>query len=156
MWEVPHPVRDRRLSRSERELAPTGLLTSADFIVRPWVRDRFVGAPRRGDTAGYRGSPCCPQHGRGDLLMAPTFSSRTLRPSGLPKPLTSRNLRPSVVFKELMTRWLATGRRRGQAMVEAMVVAGVLLTVLVGLGFLVSAVLDNAYRGLVLISSEYP
>ncbi len=72
------------------------------------------------------------------------------------KPLTPRNLRPSVVFKERMTRWLGNGRRRGQAMVEAMVVAGVLLTVLVGLGFLVSAFLDNAYRGLVLISSEYP
>jgi hypothetical protein len=55
-----------------------------------------------------------------------------------------------------MTRWLGNGRRRGQAMVEAMVVAGILLTVLVGLGFLVSAFLDNAYRGLVLISSEYP
>lgn len=41
-------------------------------------------------------------------------------------------------------------------MVEAMVVAGVLLTVLIGLGFLVSAFLDHAYRGLVLISSEYP
>lgn len=41
-------------------------------------------------------------------------------------------------------------------MVEAMVVAGVLLTGLVLLGFFVSVFLDNAYRGLVLISSEYP
>ncbi|MCC7519157.1 MAG: hypothetical protein IT578_08230 [Verrucomicrobiae bacterium] len=61
-----------------------------------------------------------------------------------------------MVLDETMTRWLGNGRRQGQAMVETMVVAGILLTLLVGLGFLVGAFLDNAYRGLVLLSSEYP
>lgn len=72
------------------------------------------------------------------------------------KLLIPRNPTSSMVFQQSMTRWMGNGRRRGQAMVEAMVVAGILLTMLIGLGFLVGAFLDNAYRGLVLISSEYP
>jgi hypothetical protein len=47
-------------------------------------------------------------------------------------------------------------RSRGQAMVETMVVAGILILTMIGFGLVASAFLNHGYRTLRLISMEYP
>ncbi|MBI4023459.1 MAG: hypothetical protein HY360_00665 [Verrucomicrobia bacterium] len=50
------------------------------------------------------------------------------------------------------------GRRRavGQAMLETMVMAAILVSILLTFGAVVSAFLDHGYRTIRLISMEYP
>lgn len=47
-------------------------------------------------------------------------------------------------------------RRDGQAMVETMMVAGLLILTMIAFGALASTFLDYGYRTLKLISMEYP
>lgn len=49
-----------------------------------------------------------------------------------------------------------TRRMRGQAMVEAMLVAAILVSVMLTFGLLVNGFMNHAYRSLRLISMEYP
>ncbi len=46
--------------------------------------------------------------------------------------------------------------RRGQAMIEYVIAAGIMLTVLVSLSFLLYALKQNGNRVLDLVASEYP
>lgn len=48
------------------------------------------------------------------------------------------------------------GNRRGQAMVEYVIAAGIMLTVIVLLSFLLYALKQNGNRVLDLVASEYP
>ncbi len=49
-----------------------------------------------------------------------------------------------------------TGDRRGQTMVEYVIAAGIMLTVIVLLSFLLYALKQNGNRVLDLVASEYP
>ena len=48
------------------------------------------------------------------------------------------------------------GNRRGQAMIEYVIAAGIMLTVIVLLSFLLYALKQNGNRVLDLVASEYP
>ena len=47
-------------------------------------------------------------------------------------------------------------RTCGQAMIETVIVAGILVSVMLTFGVVVSAFMDHGYRSLRLISMEYP
>ena len=56
-----------------------------------------------------------------------------------------------------MNAFFQRGRReQGQAMLETLMVAAILVSIMLSFGVVVSAFLDHGYRSLRLISMEYP